>query len=75
MTPPPILTSPKTSLIMLLTLTMVLIRSQTMNSQMLDLNAELATAEWRIRHGSQHRIDLLQQIDTAGLKGKQLTEE
>merc|ERR1711892_271109 len=75
MTPPPILTSPKTSLIMLLTLTMVLMRSQTMNSQILDLNAELSTAEWRIRQGSQHRIDLLSQLETAGLKGKQLTEE
>merc|ERR1719483_520719 len=75
MTAPTILTSPKTSLIMLLMLTMVVVRSYTMSTKLLEVNKELAKAEWRIRQGSQHRIDLLNQIETEGIKGKQLTEE
>jgi hypothetical protein len=52
MTAPPILSSPRTSLVLLLMVSMVVIRSYTMNNQLLELESALANADWRIRQGS-----------------------
>ena len=52
LTAPPILSSPRTSLVLLLMLIMVVMRSYTMNKQLLELESDLANADWRIRQGS-----------------------
>eukprot|EP00090_Calanus_glacialis_P046705 TRINITY_DN9293_c0_g1_i3.p1 TRINITY_DN9293_c0_g1~~TRINITY_DN9293_c0_g1_i3.p1 ORF type:complete len:408 (+),score=106.02 TRINITY_DN9293_c0_g1_i3:68-1291(+) len=68
MTAPPILSSPRTSLVLLLMLSMVVMRSYTMNNQLLELESDLANADWKIRQGSLHRIELLNTLESAGLK-------
>merc|ERR1719186_2400576 len=64
MKPPSILSSPRTSLMLLLVMVIVVMRSYTMNKQLLTLQNDLDDAHWRIRQGSQHRIELLNQIET-----------
>ena len=51
MKPPPILSSPRTSLMLLLVMVMVVMRSYTMNKQLLTLQNDLDNAYWRIRQG------------------------
>merc|ERR1719186_1130323 len=72
MKPPPILSSPKTSLMLLLVMVMVIMRSYTINKQLITLQNDLDNAYWRIVKGSQHRTELLNQIETAKLERKQL---
>jgi len=43
-----------------------------MNKQLLTLQNDLDNAYWRIRQGSQHRIELLNQIETDKLERKQV---
>lgn len=70
-TMPAMLTSPKISLMLLLGLFIVATRGYTTNQQLLGLQNDLDNANWRIRQGSQYRVDLLYQIETAGLEKKQ----
>merc|ERR1719508_693481 len=65
MKPPPILSSPRTSLMLLLAMVMVIMRSYTINKQVITLQNDLDNAYWRIGKGSQHRIQLMNQIETA----------
>eukprot|EP00090_Calanus_glacialis_P019264 TRINITY_DN2962_c0_g1_i2.p1 TRINITY_DN2962_c0_g1~~TRINITY_DN2962_c0_g1_i2.p1 ORF type:complete len:334 (-),score=106.68 TRINITY_DN2962_c0_g1_i2:60-1061(-) len=71
MTMPAMLTSPKISLMLLLGLFIVATRGYTTNQQLLGLQNDLDNADWRIRQGSQHRVDLLYQIETEGWEKKQ----
>eukprot|EP00090_Calanus_glacialis_P019263 TRINITY_DN2962_c0_g1_i1.p1 TRINITY_DN2962_c0_g1~~TRINITY_DN2962_c0_g1_i1.p1 ORF type:complete len:334 (-),score=106.40 TRINITY_DN2962_c0_g1_i1:60-1061(-) len=71
MTMPAMLTSPKISLMLLLGLMIVVVRGYTTNQQLLGLQNDLDNADWRIRQGSQHRVDLLYQIETEGWEKKQ----
>jgi hypothetical protein len=52
MTAPPILSSPRTSMVLVLMVSMVVMRSYTINKQVLELESDLANADWRIRQGS-----------------------
>merc|ERR1719186_354109 len=72
MKPPPILSSPRTSLMLLLVMVMVIMRSYTIDKQLLTVQNDLDNAYWRIGKGSQHRIQLMTQIETAKLERKQL---
>merc|ERR1719483_1986212 len=67
MTMPAILSSPKLSLMLLC---MLSIRGYSPNQELLGLQNDLDNAHWRIRQGAQHRIDLLEQIETAGVPGR-----
>jgi len=63
---PPILTSPKSSLMLIVMIALVLIRSYTMSNQLLELEMELSNADMTIRKGSQHRqelLNLLKEVD------------
>ena len=51
MTMPAFLSSPKTSLLLLVGLFMVTMRGYNTNQRLLGLNSDLANAEWRIRQG------------------------
>jgi len=70
MTMPAFLSSPKTSLLLLVGLFIVTMRGYNTNQRLLGLNSDLANAEWRIRQGSQYRIHLLNQIELAGMTRK-----
>merc|ERR1712123_286930 len=70
MTMPAILSSPKMSLILLVVLFMLSMRGYNTNQELLGLQNDLDNAHWRIRQGAQHRIELLNQIETAGVQGK-----
>eukprot|EP00092_Neocalanus_flemingeri_P019654 GFUD01021286.1.p1 GENE.GFUD01021286.1~~GFUD01021286.1.p1 ORF type:complete len:405 (+),score=120.99 GFUD01021286.1:93-1307(+) len=72
MKPPPILSSPKTSLLLLLLMVMLVMRSYTISKQLITLQNDLDDADWRIRQGSQHRIELLSKLETAKLERQQL---
>ena len=67
MTTPSILTSPKTSLMLLLGLSMVVMRGYNTNQKLLALQNDIDDANWIIRQGGQHRLDLLNQIERQGL--------
>merc|ERR1712123_364253 len=75
MTMPAILSSPKLSLVLLLGLFMLSMRGYSTNQELLGLQNDLDNAHWRIRQGAQHRIDLLEQIETAGVPGRTRTIE
>merc|ERR1711892_663084 len=66
MTMPAILSSPKLSLMLLLVLFMLSMRGYSTNQELLGLENVLDNAQWRIRQGAQHRIDLLNQKETSG---------
>merc|ERR1711892_691449 len=70
MTMPAILSSPKLSLVLLVVLFMLSMRGYSTNQELLGLQNDLDNAHWRIRQGAQHRIDLLRQIETAGVPGR-----
>jgi len=70
MTMPAILSSPKLSLMLLVVLFMLSMRGYSTNQELLGLQNDLDNAHWRIRQGAQHRIDLLDQIETAGVPGR-----
>merc|ERR1711892_1085588 len=70
MTMPAILSSPKLSLVLLVVLFMLSMRGYSTNQELLGLQNDLDNAHWRIRQGAQHRIDLLEQIETAGKQGR-----
>merc|ERR1712106_180814 len=70
MTMPAILSSPKLSLMLLVVLFMLSMRGYSTNQEFLGLQNDLDNAHWRIRQGAQHRIDLLEQIETAGKQGR-----
>merc|ERR1711892_1247680 len=70
MTMPAILSSPKLSLMLLVVLFMLSMRGYSTNQESLGLQNDLDNAHWRIRQGAQHRIDLLEQIETAGVLGR-----
>jgi len=70
MKPPPILSSPKISIILLLVMLMVVVRSYTISNQLLLMQNDLDTAHWRIRQGSQHRIELLNQMEKDKMERK-----
>merc|ERR1711892_507531 len=70
MTMPAILSSPKLSLMLLVVLFMLSMRGYSTNQELLGLQNDLDNAHWRIRQGAQHRIDLLEQIETAGKQGR-----
>merc|ERR1712123_188575 len=70
MTMPAILSSPKLSLMLLVVLFMLSMRGYSTNQELLGLQNDLDNAHWRIRQGAQHRIELLNQIETAGVQGK-----
>merc|ERR1719427_2499589 len=67
MNTPAILTSPRTSLMLVF---MVVMKGYTINKQLIVLQNDLDNADWRIRRGSQHRIDLINQMETGGLERK-----
>merc|ERR1711970_751756 len=67
MTMPTILSSPKLSLMLLLGLLIVTMRGYNTNQQLLGLENDLDNAHWRIRQGGLHRIDLIKQIEMAGM--------
>merc|ERR1712123_495175 len=75
MTMPAILSSPKLSLMLLVVLSMLSMRGYSTNQELLGLQNDLDNAHWRIRQGAQHRIDLLEQIETAGIQGRSQTVE
>merc|ERR1711892_1472292 len=70
MTMPAILSSPKLSLMLLVVLFMLSMRGYSTNQEVLGLQNDLDNAHWRIRQGAQHRIDLLEQIETAGVPSR-----
>ena len=47
----PILPSPRTSLVLMLLLTILVIRSHTLNNQLLELKNDLVNADWKIKQG------------------------
>merc|ERR1711892_1253763 len=49
---------------------MLSMRGYSTNQELLGLQNDLDNAHWRIRQGAQHRIDLLYQIETAGIQGR-----
>eukprot|EP00092_Neocalanus_flemingeri_P017548 GFUD01018986.1.p1 GENE.GFUD01018986.1~~GFUD01018986.1.p1 ORF type:complete len:402 (-),score=98.09 GFUD01018986.1:115-1320(-) len=57
----------KTSLLLLLLLTACLLRDYNHNKELLGLQESLASANWRIRQGAQHRVELLETIETNNL--------
>merc|ERR1712179_420127 len=67
MTMPTILSSPQLSLMLLLGLLIVTMRGYNTNQQLLGLENDLDNAHWRIRQGGLHRMDLLKQIEMAGM--------
>merc|ERR1719233_2372969 len=67
MTMPTILSSPKLSLLLLLGLLIVTMRGYDTNQQLLGLENDLDNAYWRIRQGGLYRIDLIKQIEMAGM--------
>merc|ERR1711970_1129716 len=67
MTMPATLSSPKLSLMLLLGLLIVTMRGYNTNQQLLGLENDLDNAHWRIRQGGLHRIDLIKQIEMAGM--------
>merc|ERR1719244_42890 len=76
MTMPTILSSPKLSLMLLLGLLIVTMRGYNTIQQLLGLENDLDNAHWRIRQGGLHRIDLLKQIEMAGMiRKKQIIKE
>jgi len=76
MTMPTILSSPKLSLMLLLGLLIVTMRGYNTNQQLLGLENDLDNAHWRIRQGGLHRMDLLKQIEMAGMiRKKQVKQE
>merc|ERR1719233_2343603 len=77
MTMPTILSSPKLSLMLLLGLLIVTMRGYNTNQQLLGLENDLDNANWRIRQGGLYRIDLLKQIEMAGMirKKQSIKEE
>merc|ERR1711892_682980 len=75
MTMPAILSSPKLSLMLLVVLFMLSMGGYSTNQELLGLQNDLDNAHWRIRQGAQHRIDLLNQIETAGVPGRTLNIE
>merc|ERR1712106_932633 len=75
MTMPAILSSPKLSLVLLVLLFMLSMRGYSTNQELLGLQNDLDNALWRIRQGAQHRIDLLGQIETAGVPGRSQNNE
>merc|ERR1711892_1328554 len=70
MTMPAIMSSPKLSLMLLVVLFMLAMKGYSTNQELLGLQNDLDNAHWRIRQGAQHRIDLLEQIETAGVQGR-----
>merc|ERR1711970_1007631 len=70
MTMPAILSSPKLSLMLLLGLLIVTMRGYNTNQQLLGLENNLDNAHWIIRQGGLHRMDLLKQIEMAGMTKK-----
>jgi len=70
MTMPTILSSPKLSLMLLLGLLIVTMRGYNTNQQLLGLENDLDNAHWRIRQGGLHRMDLIKQIEMAGMTRK-----
>jgi len=76
MTMPTILSSPKLSLMLLLGLLIVTMRGYNTNQQLLGLENDLENANWRIRQGGLHRMDLLKQIEMAEMtRKKQVKQE
>merc|ERR1712179_772842 len=76
MTMPAILSSPKLSLMLLLGLLIVTMRGYNTNQQLLGLENDLDNAHWRIRQGGLHRMDLIKQIEMAGMiRKKQVKQE
>jgi len=76
MTMPAILSSPKLSLMLLLGLLIVTMRGYNTNQQLLGLENDLDNAHWRIRQGGLYRMELLKQIEMAGMtKKKQVKKE
>merc|ERR1711892_1468109 len=69
-TMPAILSSPKLSLMLLAVLFMLSMRGYSTNQELLGLQNDLDNAHWRIRQGAQHRIDLLEQIESAGVQSR-----
>jgi len=66
-TAPPILSSPRFSLMLLVMIALVLMRSYTMTNQLMELEKELSHTDMLIRQGSQHRLELLNRLeDVAG---------
>merc|ERR1719347_150184 len=66
MTMPAILSSPKLSLMLLLGLLIVTMRGYNTNQQLHGLE----NAHWRIRQGGLYRMELLKQIEMAGMTRK-----
>ena len=64
------LSSPKVSIILMLVLISVMMRSYSINNQLLTLQTDLDTANWGLIQGSQYRIDILNMIDTATMERK-----
>merc|ERR1719250_423668 len=76
MTMPAILSSPKLSLMLLLGLLIVTMRGYNTNQQLLGLENDLDNAHWRIRQGGLYRMELLKQIEMAGMtRKKQVKKE
>merc|ERR1719244_593444 len=76
MTMPTILSFPKLSLMLLLGLFIVTMRGYNTNQQLLGLENDLDNAHWRIRQGGLHRMDLIKQIEMAGMiRKKQVKQE
>merc|ERR1719431_1769913 len=71
MSTPSILSSPKLSLMLLLGLLIVTMRGYNTNQQLLGLENDLDNANWRIRQGGLYRMDLLKQIEIAGMTRKE----
>ena len=64
------LSSPKVSIMLMLVLISVMMRSYSINNQLLTLQTDLDTANWGLIQGSQYRIDILNMIDTATMDRK-----
>merc|ERR1712013_798794 len=76
MTMPSILSSPKLSLMLWLGLLIVTMRGYNTNQQLLGLENDLDNAHWRIRQGGLYRMELLKQIEMAGMtRKKQVKKE
>jgi len=61
---PPALSSPFSILFLLVLLLGILLRGHSINKELIKLEKDLANAEWRIRQGTQHRIQLLEKLET-----------
>jgi len=71
---PTFLSSPKVSIMLMLVLISVMMRSYSINNQLMTLQTDLDTANWGLIQGSQYRIDILNMIDTATMDRKHREE-